>query len=106
MRADRQHKLAPLIRSPLGLFNFDRAMSGWMQPQIGQVGFREPCSDLLHTANDPEGVSERAYVERNCQAPRRNNGEHKLPFKQAGCLWDHREIPLQPWRQRLSRSDL
>src|SRR5215831_2675414 len=35
------------------------------------------------------GVSERAYVEANCGAPRRRSGERKLMFKQACCLWDH-----------------
>src|SRR5262249_37804038 len=51
-RADRQHKLPALIGSPLGLFDFDGVVTGAMQPQIGQVGFREPCPDLLHAAND------------------------------------------------------
>src|SRR6266513_2446352 len=27
-------------------------MTGWVHSQIGQVSLREPCSDLLHTAND------------------------------------------------------
>src|SRR5262249_3440130 len=38
-------------------------------------------------------------------APRRHSGEDKLTFKQAGCLWDHRQNPLQPWPKRLSRTE-
>src|SRR5262249_21738886 len=50
--AERQHKLAALIGSPLRLFDFNGVVTGGMQPQIGQVGFREPCPDLLYAAND------------------------------------------------------
>src|SRR5262249_19834473 len=50
------------------------------------------------------GVSERAQVERNCGALRHHSGEVELTFKQAGCLWDHWQSPLQPWPKRLSRT--
>jgi len=43
------------------------------------------------------GVSERAYVEANCGAPRRRSGERKLMFKQACCLWDHPQKLVWSW---------
>src|SRR5262249_14075158 len=53
------------------------------------------------------GVSERAYVEANCGAPRRRSGERKLMFKQACCVWDHPQKLVWSWPKgkRLSSTD-
>jgi hypothetical protein len=54
--------------------------------------YRFPGAHYRYTAR----VCERAHVERNCRTSRPHSKEHELAFKQAGCLWDHRQSPPQP----------